>query len=174
MEKQIILHKINENHKSFIDYLSNLAKEEFEYSDDQKWTAGQQLEHIVLSVRPLVQFFSLDKTIIEQRYGTTSRQNRSYEDLLGNYIEKLTAGGKAPDKYVPETNSINERENLIEILETLTKELISKIETFSDQELSSLQIPHPLLENLTLREMLYNAIYHVEHHLVQVKSNLKK
>lgn len=28
---KIILHKINENHKSFIDFLSNLPKEEFEF-----------------------------------------------------------------------------------------------------------------------------------------------
>jgi hypothetical protein len=173
MKKEILLSRITENHRSFIDYLSNLSKEDYEFSNDQKWTAGQQLEHIVLCVKPLVQFFSLDKTVIERYHGTTCRQNRTYEALLGNYVEKLTAGGKAPDKYVPETNSINERENLIEILEALIKELNLKIETFSDQELDSLQIPHPLLGNLTLREMLYNAVYHVEHHLVTVKSNLK-
>ena len=37
MEKQLILHNINENYNSFIDYLSSLSKEEFEFSNNQKW-----------------------------------------------------------------------------------------------------------------------------------------
>ena len=111
---------------------------------------------------------------IKQNFGSTGRENRSYEALLNEYIEKSAGGGKAPAKYVPASNSINQRESLIENLEALVKELGLKIETFTEQELDSLQIPHPVLGDLTLREMLYNAIYHVEHHLAQVKSHLKK
>ena len=115
MEKEIIVRKLNENHKSFIDYLSNLSKEEFEFSVDEKWTAGQQLEHIVLCVKDLVQFFSLDNTIIEQNYGSTTRQGRSYDTLLREYIENSGGGWKAPARYVPETNTINKRKNLMRL-----------------------------------------------------------
>lgn len=174
MKKEIILNKLNENHKSFIDYLSNLAKKEFELSVHKKWTAGQQLEHIVLCVKGLVLFFSLDKATIEQDFGSTSRQGRSYEALLREYTDNSGGGWKAPVRYIPETNTINKRENLIQTLEGLIKELGFKIETFTEQELDSLQIPHPSLGILTLREMLYNAIYHVEHHLLIVQGDLKK
>jgi hypothetical protein len=39
--------------------------------------------------------------------------------------------------------------------------------------LDLLILPHPLLGKLTLREMLYFTLYHVEHHEKQVLENLK-
>lgn len=174
MKKEIVIDKICENHSSFTNYLSNLTKEEFEFSINKKWSACQQLEHIVLCIKPLVHFFSMDKTFIERNFGRTGRQNSSYEVIFCDYLEKLNQGGKAPGRYEPETTSINKRNSLIETLTTLIKELAFKIESFSEQELDSLQIPHPLLGNLTLKEMLYNTIYHVDHHMVIAKGNLKE
>lgn len=172
--KHEIITRINENHKSFIDYLSNLSKEEFEFSIGEKWTAGQQLEHIILSLKAILGVFSMDKLIIEQNFGKTDRQNRTYEVLQNDSEKKLTEGGKAPSRFIPETITINQREPLIEKLTLLIKELALQIETFSDPELDSLLIPHPLLGDLTLREMLYNTAYHVEHHQLKTKTNLKQ
>ena len=173
MEKQKIIILFTDNYNSFVNYLTELTQEEYLYSYQQKWTAGQQLEHIVLCVKPLVQVFSLDKQIIEQNFGKTDTQSRSYQILLDIYLEKLKEGGKAPDRFVPETTLSNQREILNDSLTKSVKELCLKIETFTDNELDSLLIPHPLLGNLTLREMLYNAIYHVKHHQKLTEENLK-
>jgi hypothetical protein len=43
---------------------------------------------------------------------------------------------------------------------------------FSEKDLDTLILPHPLLGKVTLREMLYFTIYHVQHHVEQVKTNL--
>ena len=173
MDKQTIINSLTDNYNSFVKYVTELTQVEYLHNYQQKWTAGQQLEHIVLCVKPLVQVFSLDKQIIEQNFGKTDRQNRSYQILLDTYLEKLKEGGKAPDRFVPETNLSNDREILIDTLTKLVKELCLKIDTFTDNELDCLLIPHPLLGNLTLREMLYNAIYHVTHHQNLTEENLK-
>ena len=173
MNKQTIVNSLSNNYRSFIKYINELTTDEYLYSFQQKWTAGQQLEHIVLCLKPLVQVFSLDKLIIEQNFGRTDRQNRTYEILLDNYLEKLNGGGKAPERFVPETISQNQREVLSEILIKLVQDLCFKIDSFTEKELDSLLIPHPLLGNLTLREMLYNAIYHVTHHQKLTEENLK-
>lgn len=173
MNKQTIIQSLLDNYHSFINYINELTPEDYLYSYQQKWTAGQQLEHIILSVKPLVKVFSLDKLVIEQNFGRTDRQSLTYEVLVNNYIEKLKAGGKAPERFVPGTTLPNQKQVSLETLANLIKELCTKIETFTEQELDSLLIPHPLLADLTLREMLYHAIYHATHHQKLTEENLK-
>lgn len=55
MQKQAVKDKLIENHQSFIEYIHSLSNEEFEQSKNEKWTPGQQMEHILLSVKPVRQ-----------------------------------------------------------------------------------------------------------------------
>lgn len=174
MDKQTIIHTLTEKYQAFVNYLNELTADAYAFSFQGKWTAAQQLHHIVLCVKPLVQVFSMDKVSIEQTFGHTDRQSRSYEVVLQEYLSKLTEGGKAPTRFVPEATLAEDKEKQCEILTNLIQTLSAKIQSFSEQELDSLLIPHPLLGSITLREMLYNAIYHVEHHQNMAKKNLKK
>lgn len=173
MTKQMIQDELTKRYDIFIRFIGGLTAEEYLMRNNGKWTAEQQLQHIILCVRPLVQVFSLDKDIIGQTFGRTDKKSRDYETMQIDYTGKLAGGGKAPDRFVPEATATESREALTRVLSNLIAELCSKIETFSEQELDSLLIPHPLLKNLTLREMLYNAIYHVGHHQDQAKQNLQ-
>jgi DinB family protein len=173
MNNQTIIHQLTENYASFIDYINSLSPAEYSFSAPNKWNAAQQLEHTVLCVKPLVQVFSMDKIALKQTFGSTDKPGRTYDGLLGEYLVKLNDGGKAPERFVPKTTAPEQRAALCETLNKSIEDLCSKIETFSDQELDTLQIPHPLLGNITLREMLYNAIYHVKHHQAQIEENLK-
>lgn len=172
MDKQALIVALTANHNAFIDYLHELPVEEYLFSHEQKWTAGQQQAHIVLCVKPLVQVFSMDKEAIAQMFGRSDRSSRTYDALFADYLQKLNEGGKAPGRFVPEPVSADQQKLLNEKLDKLVKELCAKIETFTEEELDGLFIPHPLLGNLTLREMLYNAICHVEHHHAAAKRNI--
>lgn len=172
MNKQALIVALTANHNAFIDYLYELPAEEYLFSYEQKWTAGQQQAHMVLCVKPLVQVFSMEKEAIAQMFGRSDRASREYDALLAEYLQKLNEGGKAPGRFVPEPVPVDQQKTLNEKLDKLVKELCAKIETFSEEELDGLFIPHPLLGNLTLREMLYNAICHVEHHHEATKRNL--
>jgi hypothetical protein len=48
MNKQTIINLITENYDSFINYVNSLTAEEFTFAFQQKWTAGQQMQHLVL------------------------------------------------------------------------------------------------------------------------------
>jgi hypothetical protein len=164
MDKPTIIELLTRNYNSFITYINGLTTEEYLFSYRQKWAAGQQLNHIVLCIKPLLQVFSLDSATIAQNFGSTNRPGVSYDELLETYLGKLKEGGKAPDRFVPEIGDVDKRKVLAESLGKMVKDLCSKIEGFTEQELDSLCIPHPLLGNLTMREMLFNVIYHVQHH----------
>jgi len=53
------------------------------------------------------------------------------------------------------------------------KWLFSKLDKFTENELDRYILPHLLLGKLTLREMLFFTIYHIEHHEKLIKRNLK-
>ncbi|MGB5026411.1 MAG: DinB family protein [Saprospiraceae bacterium] len=173
MNQEQIISELQKNHQSFIAYLNALSEEAFNFKYLDKWTAGQQLAHIVLCVKPLVTVFGLERTMLEQKFGKLNRAGLSFDQLLAAYLEKFTEGGKAPENYVPEEITFEKRAVLIQNLEELISELCRKLSHFTEDDLDSLCIPHPLLGMLSLREMLYNAIYHVEHHHKAAIRNLQ-
>ena len=50
--------KLQENHQQFVEFIQTLPEEFFTVSKNEKWTPGQQLDHIRRSVQPLAQGFS--------------------------------------------------------------------------------------------------------------------
>ncbi len=173
MKKQEIIDLLTKNYSSFVTYINELTAEEFTFAYQEKWSAGQQLAHIVLCVKPLIKVYGMDKAMIAQNFGLSNRQSVTDNALLNSYNEKLNGVYKTADRYIPEPVLLNQRQDLTESLTKLIQNLCVSIENFTEEELDTLSIPHPLLGNLTLREMLYNAIHHVEHHQEATKQNLE-
>lgn len=172
MEKNSIINLLNANKSAFISYINELTTEEFELSQNQKWSAGQQLKHIDLCVKPILYVVKMDTMSIKQRFGSTNRPGFTYEDIVNQYKIAVKKGGKSPEKFVPEIVLINEKEIIIESFTQSIQELSIEIENYTELELDTLCIPHPLLGNLTLREMLFNTIDHISHHQESIKKNL--
>ncbi len=165
--------KLKESHANFIATLQNVADADFTKSVNQKWTAGQQLDHIIKSVAPVNQAFGLPGFILKLSFGKANRPSRTYDQLVEKYRGKLTGGGKAPGRFIPSPISVSQRSARINKLEKLITSLSKRIEDFSEEQLDLLILPHPLLGKLTLREMIYFTIYHAGHHEKQVTDNLK-
>lgn len=172
MHKQEIIAKLKDNYFSFLVSIHELSEEEYTFQYEDKWTAAQQMEHIVLCVQPLVQVYGMNTMAIEQLFGKTARRNNTYDELVEMYLSKLQAGGKAPTNFLPQSHY--SRAQMLHQLNELIQTLQDQIMAFNETELETLLIPHPLLESITLKEMLYNAIYHVEHHQTLMLDNLKQ
>jgi hypothetical protein len=173
MNKQTIIKTLTEKYMLFTQFVDALKTEDYHFSYQNKWTAGQQVQHMILCTKSLSKAFAMGAPLIIQNFGQTERAGRSYERLSHLYTEQLEAGGKAPERFMPGPAAPDVADWDTATLTALVKNLCSGIESLSEQELDSLLIPHPLLGKLTLREMLYNAITHVEHHHEQAKQNLK-
>ncbi len=57
-------------------------------------------------------------------------------------------------------------------LQGLVQKLCKRMNKYSEEELDKYILPHPLMGKVTLREMLYFTIYHVQHHEKQIFPNL--
>jgi len=172
MDKHRIKNKLIENHNSFISFLDDLTKEEFLSSKNDKWTAGQQLEHIYLGVKPVRQIFSLPKFIPKLIWGTANRKSKNYDDFVKKYLLKLENGGRATGRFIPKIVGIEKGHKLKDKLKNEVLSLSFTLDKFNEDDLDKYVLPHPLLGKLTMREMLYFTIYHVKHHEELTKRNL--
>ena len=164
MTKQEIIHKLIANHRAFAEFIIGLSEQEFIISNDGKWTAGQQVDHLCRGVKPLLQGFMLPKVVIGTMFGKADRSSIDYDALVAKYRELLANGGKASGKFIPETINPHQKETLCNELLKMVESLSEKIDKFSEKDLDKYLLPHPLIGKLTVREMLYFTIYHAEHH----------
>lgn len=174
MKKQELIQQLKTNHLEFADYLSQLNESDFLYSPNfQKWSAGQQLEHIVKSVSPLTQAFLLPNFMLSLLFGKANRNSKTYSELIEKYHSKLSLGGVASARFTPKKVELNQRKELLAKLTQLIEKLCKQLDGFSEEQLDKLILPHPLLGKITLREMFYFTIYHVQHHHRLIQENLK-
>lgn len=165
--------KLKESHVHFMTTLRHVPDTDFEKSVNNKWTAGQQLEHIIKSARPVNMALTLPHVALRVFFGKANRPSRTYDELITKYQGKLNQGGRAPARFVPKPVHLNRREALFQKLDSIVSALAKKIEGYSEEQLDLLLLPHPLLGKLTLREMIYFTIYHAGHHEKQVRHNLE-
>jgi hypothetical protein len=174
MEKQQVVSLLLTNHQSFTLYTRSLTDEQFVFAPPHKWSAGQQLQHINLSVRPVVLAMGLPRLLVRMLFGKATNPGKTYDALVSAYHLKLQNGYKASAPYIPKSVHADQKEKLIAALNAKVHSLCSKIESFTESELDTLRLPHPLLGKLTMREMLYFTAYHAAHHEATVKSALAK
>lgn len=165
-------------HKGFYDYLDTLSKNEYEFAVAGKWSAGQQLGHILNSVKPLGMLRWLPKFLISYKFGKANRPSRSYDEIVAKYNAKLNDTQNAA---LLANNPFGVAEQPFEGKEKLMKSVKGAVETFqkglnrfSENELDTYILPHPLLGRITLREMAYFTAYHVQHHQKLTLAYLKQ
>ena len=172
MDKEELKATLMDKHSMFVNFIANLTISEFSHSKNEKWTAGQQLEHILLAVKPVRQALSLPKYLLKVIFGKANRPSKTNDALIEKYLDKLKNGGRATRRFTPKTVDLKQSEKLIRALTGEVKLLCLKVDRFTESDLDKYILPHPLLGKLTVREMLYFTIYHVQHHQAQTERNL--
>lgn len=168
--KQEIIRALDEKITAFNAFITGLDKPSFEATPNNKWSAGQNLDHLVKAIQPLQPAYSLPKFILRLLFGKANRPSRTYEEVVTKYKAKLAAGGRASGRFIPPVILFEQKESLIKKYTRQKEKLFRKIERQSEEALDQYILPHPLLGKLTLREMLLFTVYHNEHHLELLKN----
>ncbi len=173
MSNEEIVEQLNLTHREFTKQLISLDAASFHYHHmNKKWNAGQQLEHIIMSVLPLTKALQLPHFILVWLFGKSNRTSKTYEQLVAKYQSKLQAGGAAPAKFLPKEIAFEKLSEKIVQLHKLVDKLIKQTQNLNDKQMDTYILPHPLLGKITLHEMLFFTVYHVQHHHKQVLQNL--
>lgn len=172
MKKAELIQQLKKNYTAFTDYVGSFNQTDFEYAAAEKWSAGQQLEHLVLSVRPVALALQLPQILLKLFIGKANRKSYDYDELVSKYLHSINNGGKASKPFVPKKVSFVNQQKLVAALNKQVNKLCMLIDKLSEEELDMLVLPHPLIGKVTLREMLYFSIYHVTHHQQSIKNSL--
>ncbi|MCX6316341.1 MAG: DinB family protein [Bacteroidetes bacterium] len=172
MEKETLIAQFRNNHLEFISMINTLSPEQQAYSYNGKWTALQQLKHLVLVLTP-IDFVLADKIKLKERFGIIERKGMNYDELISFYQQGLEKGGKAPDRFVPALELAESPEQLSQSLAKLVEHIGEQLVGYTTEELNTYALPHPFLGNLSLQEFFYLMIFHPVHHAKQVKEHLQ-
>jgi len=164
MDRQEIINQLQWSHQSFNETILSLKEPAFCFSKPGKWNAGQTLDHVYKAVYALNLALKLPKPLFEMLYGKANRPSKEYDALVSKYIQKLAEGGRASGRYLPVEVKFSNRQKAIGRLQKSINSLSLKLASWSEAQLDYYILPHPLLGKITIREMMYFTIYHVQHH----------
>ena len=174
MEKISIIKSLDEAVIQFNELVNNLNKDEFEMNVNGRWSAGQDLVHLIKVLRIVNIGFTLPKPILSLMYGKNKNGKRSFEHLQQLYKNALEGGAKAPTIYVPKPVAYIEKDNLIQKHVSLNKSFIDKLNNHTQYELDSYMLPHPILGKISLGELAIFTSFHTSHHFGLLKSKLDR
>ncbi|MBC7846181.1 MAG: DinB family protein [Flavobacterium sp.] len=162
MNKSELITNLNTTHFAFWDTAIHLPNPTI--SINGKWSVAQNVEHINIALGRVNNYLSLPKTSIESNFGFSNRESISNEALIEKYLNALANGTKATAPFIPELNINSNIQELVHQGKNNLESFISNLQNWSEEELDKYNCPHPALGKITVREMLYFTIYHVQHH----------
>ena len=162
MKKAEILERLKTEVSDYVN-ISNSFDETsfFKQPNPEKWSAAQNLQHLVFVSKRISD--TLKTPSVLAAFGSAERPSRDYETVEKDYQTVLEAQ-KAIGMPYRHLDTEGSKVDLIENLAAVTKELTDVSEQLSEEQLDSLQMPHPLLGLLTVRELLQFAASHTQHH----------
>ena len=172
MEKTTLIQSIDDSAAQFIELVKDLTKDEFEVNVNDKWSAGQDLVHLIKVLQIVNIGFTLPKPILRLVFGVNKTKSRSFEDLRQLYKNALEGGAKAPTMYIPKPVSHTEKDRLIQKYASLNKSFIGKLNNHTSFELNSYRLPHPILGKISFGELASFTSFHTSHHFDVLKSKL--
>lgn len=170
-DKSSIKAAIRKSFSTVVYDVHNFSEESFIQSPvPEKWSPAEHIGHLVLSTKAVTKAMSLPPEMLGASFGKLYRPEMNFQETKIFYLKNLQEGMKSPEKYVFRKANEYGKDKMIQNLISLLNLLIEQLDHWTEQHLSSLSIQHPLLGNLSLREMLFFTQFHTEHHQKQINS----
>jgi len=165
-QKEIIEHIIHIQ-QGVTNDTKRLSDKQFMNGTAESWSAANYLKHLLLSVKPVAKALSFPADRLQAQFGLAKHPSRTYVEVVKAYQKRLDEGMKAEDyeRVTPMTyrfpeGTVNARDFLMQSWDDANQRLIDATNGWSETELDALQMPHPAIGMITLREMLFFTIYH--------------
>ena len=151
-------------------YFGGLPNDVFFEGSDEQWSPGHHLKHLVLSNKPVAYALTLPREKL--RVWDAGQPRRSHSEMLALYQVALNAGARAFGPFLPtldgtQAEAVAEYSGSIGLLDHACL-------NWPEPELDGYAMSHPVLGQLSVREMLFFTVHHNLHHLNGVKARLER
>lgn len=138
----------------------------------EKWSGGQQLEHLIMTNTSILKGFSAPKEFLEQKFGLLARPAIDIEEVITKYsaAASSTGGIKAPAGFEPKQPTLDNKSSKIDELKSLLGKTIEALDQWEEEDIKKYCLFHPLIGPLSISEMTLFQIFHNGHHQKQVEA----
>ncbi len=173
MQKEDIILALEETHNTLISWLKVQEDDKWEVGPEGKWTTGQHVLHLLQSCAKLNSALSIPKFILKYKFGKANRDVRDYETVVKRYHDRLkevngATFGPSQNMRIPK---LRDKSYLLDRIQTENKKLQYKTHKWTDVQLDSYVLPHPLMGKMPVRELIMWTTYHIEHHTKTLMNN---
>ena len=149
-------------------FFSDIPADQFFTAPDDVWSAADNLVHLIISCSAIITGLRLPKAALRLRFGKATGPSRPLAESRHQYVEvALAAGGVATGGFVPvvKEHSAAERSRILDKWSQKGAAMVKNLGRWQDADLDTVNVPHPLLGDMTLREILFFTLYHNMHHV---------
>ncbi len=138
------------------------------------WSPGENVIHLVKSVKAVADAMKLPKLVLRGLFGTAEGDSRTYGEVREVYTQALAGGAVATGRFVPaapkeESKAPQSRSRALAGWQRAGASLEKAVGKWKEADLDRYRLPHPVLGKITVREMLFFTHYHDRHHLQIVR-----
>ncbi len=148
-----------------------LSEDQFFTRHSEAWSASDNVDHMIKAIKPIIKALKLPKVALQTMFGRPGNSSRTYDEICEIYRAEIAKGAKAGGTFLPSQDTPdNPEEKKSELLNQLSMaidKLVSVVETWEENHLDEVQLPHPIIGKITVREMLFFTIYHNLRHASQ-------
>lgn len=173
MTKQEILEAYRNKADELLKTVDAFTEEQFfKHPQPEKWSAAQNVEHLVLVAKPMIALFANPKVMAE-KFGLVAKSTElGYNDIAKGYSERTGGRAKAPERLVPQTTEPSMKAQL-DKFNDVNEKLLASYGSLTNEQAATHQIPHPFIGNLNVNEFMHFMAFHLDHHHKHIANALK-
>lgn len=162
--KSEIISALQDSNRHVQDWFSAIPVSDYFTRHGEVWSASDNVDHVIKAIKPIVKAMKLPHLALQTMFGKAQHTSRTFEEVCKIYQEEISKGAKASGRFLPEDTPVEITEQAkteqIQKASKVIEELITACETWEEDVLDQYQLPHPIIGNLTMREMLFFTIHH--------------
>lgn len=165
--KPEIVIRLRHVQRDLSDTVHTMSAVQFEAGTPQSWSPADYLKHLLLSVKPFAKALSFPPDALKRRFGEITRPPLPYAEVEAKYRARLAEGIRAEDyaAVMPVTFRLPEgttdlRTTLVDLWDEAHERLFTGLEQWSEADLDTVQMLHPAVGAISVREMLFFTLFH--------------
>lgn len=138
-----------------------------------KWTISREFDHIILSAEPIVKMLHAGPEQIGQ-LPKVEKEHQSYQTIKDTYYHVLGSQTvNAPARFRTDDAEKSDWDFQQQNWAKIGLGIQAGLDKWTEQDLDSAQVQHPVLKHLWVREMLFFTHIHTLHHVTSMKGKAR-
>lgn len=172
-----IIEALESVHEDGVEYWARFSTPAFFAPMGSHWSPAEHVRHLTRSMSPLLPVLRVPRMALRVAFGSPTSPSRTVEQIAASYEQALAEGGTA-GRYTPshenESGDDVRRNAIMDHHSETLRGLTQAMERWSEAQLDSYRLPHPLLGKLTVREMMLFTLLHNRHHVEVAERRLRE